>query len=64
MAHRDGYAAQKQCTKLTLGNYVVNRVESEVREYAARMAEKAAGYVVNDSSEPDRLMGALEFAVA
>ena len=63
MAHNDCYAAQKQRTKLTLGNYVVSRAESEVKEYAAGMAEKVAGYVVDDRSEPDRPMGALEFAV-
>ena len=29
-------------------NYVVSTAESEVREYAAGMVEKAAGYVVDD----------------
>ena len=63
MAHRDCYAAQKQHTKLTLGDYVVSRAVSEVREYAAGMAKKVAGYVVDVRSEPDRPMRALEFAV-
>ena len=63
MAHRDCYAAQKQRSKLTLGDYVVSRAESEVREYAAGIAEKAASYVVDNRSEPDRPIGVLEFAV-
>ena len=45
-----------------MGDYVVSRAESEVREYAAGMAEKAASNVVDDRSQPDRPMGALEFA--
>ena len=62
MAHRDSYAAQKQRSKLTLGDYVLSKAESEVRECAAGIAEKASGYVVDDRSGPDRPMGALEFA--
>ena len=54
------------CTKAAyqacLGDYVVSRAESEVRDYATAMAKKLAGYVVDDRSEPDRPMGALEFA--
>ena len=61
MVHRDCYAAQKQHNKLALGNYVVSRAESEVREYAAGMAEKAVGYKIDDRSEPDKPMGAIEF---
>ena len=46
-----------------MGDYVISRAELEMKEYTAGIAEKVAGFVVDDRSEPDRPMGALEFAV-